>query len=222
MERERMDENNTKIIFVRHGETDWNQMRRFQGNTDIPLNAIGRLQAGYAREGLRDQHIDACYSSPLKRAEETAEIICAPHGILAEPVWDLREQELGEWEGMLAAEIEEQYPGLLRLWRNAPGKLKIPGGETFEQVRQRGTAAFWKVTKENPGKTILLVSHMVCISIILSDLAGLDYNTIWDRPIGNAAWCTVEAGWEHRAEIVEWDHEEHIPEEKRTTVRLKR
>ena len=66
----------TKLILVRHGETDWNLNRRFQGISDIPLNEHGRVQAGYARVEWKDVHLDARYSSPLKRARETAEIIC--------------------------------------------------------------------------------------------------------------------------------------------------
>ena len=101
----------TTVILIRHGETDWNVLHRFQGLTDIPLNDTGRQQAGFAKNGLGDMEIDAIYTSPLQRAVETAEIIRGDREIPIYPTEGLREMGIGEWEGLLVSEIDEKYPG---------------------------------------------------------------------------------------------------------------
>ena len=99
----------TTVILIRHGETDWNVVRRFQGLSDIPLNDTGRQQAGFAKNGLDGKIIDAIYTSPLQRAVETAEIIRGDREIPIYPTDGLREMGIGEWEGLLVSEIDEKY-----------------------------------------------------------------------------------------------------------------
>ncbi|MGI6211363.1 MAG: histidine phosphatase family protein [Anaerovoracaceae bacterium] len=208
-------EKTTTIYMVRHGATEWNEIKRFQGMTDIPLNERGRRQASYARDALKDAGITVCFSSPLLRAHETAEIICRPLGVPVQDVEGFHEHHLGEWEGLTAEEIDRRFPGSIAVWRGHPKDVRIAGGETFQQVRERGTRAFWDVVRKNRGETILIVSHMVCLCSILTGLAGIDLNDIWKRPIGNAAWCRVRIDENDQAEILEWDHEDHIPPEER-------
>lgn len=101
---------------MRHGETNWNKARKFQGMTDIPLNELGRRQAMYAHEALKDIKIDVAFASPLSRAQETAKIILEGHGIELTTEDELHEQNAGDWEGLTAAEIEEKFPGQHELW----------------------------------------------------------------------------------------------------------
>ena len=126
----------TTVILIRHGETDWNVVRRFQGLSDIPLNDTGRLQAGFAKNGLQDRELDAIYTSPLLRATETAEIIRGDRKIPIYPVQGLREMGIGEWEGLLVSEIDERYSGQYDLWRTAPTQIRLKGGEPYTETQR--------------------------------------------------------------------------------------
>jgi broad specificity phosphatase PhoE len=138
----------TTILLARHGETEWNRIGRYQGWADPPLNETGRAQARTLADQLRSTPFDAVYSSDLRRARETAEIVAAPHGVpvIAEP--GLREVNVGEWSGLTQAEVERRFPGGER-----------PGGETREQHARRVLAAAEQIARAHPGGCILLVSH---------------------------------------------------------------
>lgn len=160
--------------------------------SDIPLSETGRYQASCARDALKGTEIDAAYASPLRRAMETARIILQDREIEPEPVFDFHEQNAGAWEGLTAEEIRLRYPKELELWSNCPGQVQIPDGETFLHVQQRATRAFWECVHANPGKTILIASHMVCLSALLLGIAGLPIDEIWAHPISNAGLNRVE------------------------------
>jgi len=138
----------TTILLARHGETEWNRIGRYQGWADPPLNDTGREQARVLAEQLRSTPFDAVYSSDLRRARETAEIVAAPHAVpvVVEP--GLREVDVGEWSGLTRAEVERRFPGGER-----------PGGETREQHAARVLAAAERIARAHPGERILLVSH---------------------------------------------------------------
>ena len=138
----------TTILLARHGETEWNRIGRYQGWADPPLNDTGREQAVALAEQLRATPFDAVYSSDLRRARETAEIVAAPHGVpvVVEP--GLREVNVGEWSGLTRAEVERRFPGGER-----------PGGETREEHSARVLAAAERIARRHPGERILLVSH---------------------------------------------------------------
>lgn len=212
----------TKVILVRHGETNWNKARKFQGMTDIPLNELGKTQATYAREALRDVHINAAYASPLQRAVETAQIILESHETDLIIENELHEQNAGDWEGLTAQEIEERFPGQHDIWTYKPTEVRIQNGERFQDVQTRATAAFWEIARNNPGETVLIVAHMVCLSTILLGIAGISIDEIWDRPLSNAGYSVVEVDInKDKATIIEWNHDEHIPEAQRRKPRFK-
>ena len=100
----------TTILLVRHGETDWNLERRWQGHIDRPLNDVGRAQARALADRLDSEPFAAVYSSDLARARETAEIVAAAHGLPVHLDPRLREADVGEWSGLTADEIERRYP----------------------------------------------------------------------------------------------------------------
>jgi len=138
----------TTILLARHGETEWNRIGRYQGWADPPLNDTGREQARLLADQLRSTPVDAVYSSDLRRARETAEILAAPHGVpvVVEP--GLREVNVGAWSGLTRAEVERRFPGGER-----------PGGETRKQHAARVLAAAERIARAHPGERILLVSH---------------------------------------------------------------
>ena len=107
----------TRILLVRHGETDWNATGRIQGHNDTPLNAAGRQQALRAAQRLALQPVRGLYSSDLARAYETAMIIGEPLGLTVVTSPRLRERRYGAWEGLTAAEIQARYPEQFAMWR---------------------------------------------------------------------------------------------------------
>ena len=138
----------TTILLARHGETDWNRDGVFQGHADPPLNEAGREQARELARRLRAVHIDAVYSSDLRRAYQTAEIVAAAKGlsVVAEP--GLREVDVGSWSGLTRAEIAERFPGVPR-----------HDGETEEAHRERVVAAVTRIARAHAGESVLVVSH---------------------------------------------------------------
>ena len=141
----------TEILFVRHGETDWNVEGRVQGHSDRPLNRNGEAQARALADKLRDDRIDAVYASDLARARDTAAPVAEAHGLEVELLPGLREKDFGTWEGLLDTEIRERFP-------QANGG---PWGdaETSEEVTQRVLATLHEIAGRHPDGRVLVVSH---------------------------------------------------------------
>lgn len=141
----------TEILFVRHGETDWNVERRVQGHTDRPLNETGERQARALAEELRGEQIDAVYASDLSRARETAWAVAAERGLDVEVLLGLREKNFGSWEGLLDTEILERFPqARAGAWGD---------GETTEEVAERVLGALHEIARRHPDGRVLVVSH---------------------------------------------------------------
>ena len=138
----------TTILLARHGETDWNREGRFQGWADPPLNEAGREQARALAERLRDMPFDAVYSSDLRRARETAEIVAGPHGVPVVVDRGLREIDVGSWSGLTRVEIEERFPG-----------ADDHDGETRADHLARVLATVERIARTHHGERILIVSH---------------------------------------------------------------
>lgn len=152
----------TRILLARHGETEWNAVRRVQGGTDIPLSPHGIAQAEALADRLAAMPLAAVYSSDLSRAAGTAAPAAARHGLSVQTLPDLREKGFGEWEGLTQADLERDYPELWHRYHvvrdlDAP----VPGGETWPQVQERLTAALRRILAAHPGseETALLVGH---------------------------------------------------------------
>lgn len=202
----------TTFYFVRHGETPWNALHRMQGRADILLSERGKKQASFAAEYFKNIHIDTIYASPLKRAFETASIIRGCRKILIIPEKGLLETALGRWDGHTPEEIDELYPEEYDIWRNRPGEVRVDGGETFQQVQDRAWAAFQKILAREEGHTVLLVSHMGCLSTILLKAAGLPLNDLWKHPINNCGLARVDVE-DEKMTISDWGKDDYIPEE---------
>ena len=162
----------TEILFVRHGETDWNAERRVQGHTDRPLNATGEAQARALAEELRGERLDAVYASNLTRARETARPIADRLGLTVEELPELREKHFGSWEGMLATEIHERFPESHGgPWGDA---------EAVDELAARVLGALRTIAEQHPDGRVLVVSHGGPLRAVLRHLeAG------GDTPIAN-------------------------------------
>ena len=147
----------TTILLARHGETDWNRDNRFQGHADPPLNETGRAQAAELAAALAEEPLAAVYSSPLQRAFETAEIVASPHGLQPVPVEALSEVDVGSWEGLTRAEIEERFPDQFARW--LAYEQGWDDGETYDEMGARVLAALLELAAAHEGDEILVVSH---------------------------------------------------------------
>jgi broad specificity phosphatase PhoE len=161
----------TELLLVRHGETDWNRERRFQGHADPPLNDKGREQAHALAAELTGEGIELVYTSDLARARETAEIVAARLGADVLPLRDLREIDVGEWEGLTWPEIEERYPEGARSW-HARG-YGWESGETYEQLGERVVAALRRIAADHPSQRVLVVGHGGTIRATRAFIEGL-------------------------------------------------
>ncbi len=159
-----------KLFYIfRHGETDYNTVRRWQGSgIDIPLNATGVAQAQNLASLLRDKGIQIIYSSPLKRALQTAEIVAAGLGVPVKIVSELREGCLGETEGMLKQEVALKFPDIFQQWYDDANDMDIafPGGETKNQIQQRMLGAVERLL-QTPQQVIGISSHSASIRYFL-------------------------------------------------------
>ncbi|NCP87593.1 MAG: alpha-ribazole phosphatase [Anaerolineae bacterium CG_4_9_14_3_um_filter_57_17] len=165
----------TELWLVRHGQTDWNLAGKWQGQSpQAPgLNDTGRAQAIAVRQQLRFIKFDAIYSSDLLRARQTAELVAEPLrlSITLEP--RLREMNLGAWEGMLASEIEAQYPlELAERTRNPPTE-RAPGGESPREVAARVLRAVNEIVRRHHAASILIVSHGISLAVMICHANGL-------------------------------------------------
>lgn len=151
----------TELILVRHGETDWNRDGRFQGHADPPLNRAGRRQALALAEELEGLELDVVYTSDLRRAAETAEIIASQRRIPLHRDPGLREVDVGSWSGLTRAEIDERFPGADR-----------HDGESRDAHRDRVLQAVTAIAERHPGRRILIVSHGGSLRAVLSHARG--------------------------------------------------
>lgn len=169
----------TEIILVRHGETEWNVEEIFRGRIDIELNETGMKQAELLAEYLSHLKLEAIYSSPLKRALKTAEIIAGYHKLGVEIAPGLIDFNYGEWQGLPHQEVKDRYKELYARWINSPEKIKIPAGESLNDVRERALDVVNNVVARYKG-TIALISHRVVNKVLICALLGLDNSYFWN------------------------------------------
>jgi probable phosphoglycerate mutase len=148
----------TTIHLARHGETGWNRELRWQGHSDPPLNALGREQARRLARALAGRSITAVYSSDLRRASETAEIVAAGLELRVRLDPALRELDVGSWAGKTLAELAARYPNAVARWRET-GEPGWEGGESHQEMAARVVSAIRSIAAENPGEEVLVVSH---------------------------------------------------------------
>ena len=169
----------TEILLIRHGETEWNAAELFRGRADIELNENGVRQAELLAEYLKDKQIDAIYSSRLRRARKTADIIAGRHGREVKSAGGLIDIDFGEWQGLSHREVKEKYGELYAAWAENPPRVTTPGGESLDDVRKRVTGVIGEVIARYQG-TVVLVSHRVANKVLICALLGLDNSHFWN------------------------------------------
>lgn len=166
-----------QIVLVRHGATDWNLEHRCQGATDRELSEVGLRQAEEIAEQLRQETIHAVYSSDLRRARRTAEVIAERHKLPVIIEASIRELDHGHLEGLTFNEIKQSYGDFLTRWRTEPAELQVPGGERLADVAERAWSGLNKiVARHEPAHTIVVVSHNFPIVAIVCRITGTHLN----------------------------------------------
>jgi broad specificity phosphatase PhoE len=184
----------TTLWLVRHGQTDWNVEGRWQGHTDLPLNAVGREQTEILVESLANIHFDAIFSSDLDRAYETAYAVGKQHGIKVHIEERLREINLGEWEGLTGEEIQRLYPAEWQDREMFPLEARPPGGESMFELAVRIIPAVTDIARRYPSGRVLIVSHGVALAVIICHTQGLPLERSFDYIPENAVPVTID--WE--------------------------
>jgi probable phosphoglycerate mutase len=186
-----------RFLLIRHGETQWNRESRFQGIRDIPLNETGKEQAQKAADFLKDVAIDFAISSPMLRPKETAEIVLQYHphvNLDLQP--QLQEICHGLWEGKLETEIENEFPGLLQQWKEAPETVQMPEGENLQQVWDRAIACWRDLVKSYANspepRTGIVIAHDAINKVILCYLLGLEPANFWSIKQGNGGVSVID------------------------------
>jgi broad specificity phosphatase PhoE len=164
---------------VRHGRTEWNRVERFRGRADIKLDEVGIKQAEAAAARIADWQVSAVYSSPLRRAFTTAEILAHPFDLEVKPLPGIIDIDYGEWQGLSPEEAAAKDGGLYSKWLENPHKMKFPGGESLTAVRERAASAVDGLIAQHLKETVVLVSHKVVCQILILTLLGLDNSHFW-------------------------------------------
>ena len=163
----------TRLLLVRHAETDEAMRGRCYGRLDVGLSKEGRRQARALGAALEAQSLAAVYSSPLVRALDTARAIAAPHGHEPRTVDELREIDFGALEGLAYDEIRDERPELFREWMARPTSVRFPGGEAFADLRARVLPAIAEIRRRHEGEVVALVAHGGVVRVTLADALGL-------------------------------------------------
>jgi broad specificity phosphatase PhoE len=164
----------TRIHLVRHGETQWNRELRWQGHSDPPLNEQGREQARRLATALASTSFAAIYSSDLRRASETAEIVARRLGLPVRVDPALREIDIGSWEGFTLRELESRFPQAVARWEET-GEHGWENGETHEEMFTRAREAVRSIAARHDGEDVLVISHGGPIRALKALAAGIAY-----------------------------------------------
>lgn len=202
----------TRVLLCRHGETDWNRERRYQGQQDTPLNDRGREQSRLLGKTLSNININAVYSSPLQRSMETARIVLAERAAAGRPPVELRpdpamkEISHGVGEGKLTTDVERDHPQVYRNWIEAPHTVRWPDGESLEDVAARAVPALERIIRQNQNRTVLIVAHGGVNKALLLRVLGAPLSRFWtfrqDSACLNIADVRVDSSGALRPEII--------------------
>ncbi len=182
----------TSVYLLRHAETTWNAARRFQGTHDSPLSEQGRRQVRSLVGVLRQLPLAAVYSSPLQRAQETAQALAEAHGLPLVLADGLRELHMGEWEDRLLDDLAVEDAERLQAWWDSPHTVRMPGGESLLEVQDRAVRAFWDLAARHEGQTIALVAHGGVNKTVLLALLGAPLASYWRIRQSNACINMIE------------------------------
>ena len=203
----------TRIFLARHGETEWNAVRRVQGWTDIPLSQTGLAQAEALAARLSPIPLAAVYSSDLSRAAQTAAPAAARQGLAIQTVSELREKGFGEWEGLTQGDLERDYPELWHRYHVVRDlDALVPGGETWPQVQARLSAALRRIVAAHPGpdEAVLLVGHGGSGRMVILEALQASLPTLLRLHLDNASLSRLDFRSEGDSRVVFLNDTSHL------------
>ncbi len=180
-----------ELILVRHGETTGNVRPTALGTTDLLLTERGKRQSTTLARLFALEKPEVIYTSPLKRATETAEAIAKPHHMMVETILDLEERNFGIWENLSVEEIKAKYPEEYAAWQQDLAEYVIPQGESAAELYKRTSRFIDDVIRRNADGKIIIVSHLGVIRSILAHLLGMGIEGMWRFNIENGKACRL-------------------------------
>ncbi|HVK33359.1 MAG TPA: histidine phosphatase family protein [Burkholderiaceae bacterium] len=203
------DDDVTRLVAIRHGETAWNVDTRIQGQLDIGLNPTGQRQAERLGRAMAGERLDAVYSSDLGRAHDTAHALARHAGLPVQTDPALRERAFGVFEGMTFAEIEQRFPDGARRWRRRDAGFGPEGGETLGDFYTRVVTAVAGIAERHRGQHIAVVTHGGVLDALYRAAAriALDAPRTWQ--VGNASINRLLHG-DHGFTLVGWADSFHL------------
>jgi alpha-ribazole phosphatase len=206
-----------RLLLVRHGETDWNATGRYQGQSDIPLNATGQRQARAVARRLATERLDGIYASDLLRAWATAEAIAEPHDLTVKPDARLREMSYGNWQGLTYRQIAEQAPEALAGWNADRVHRAPPGGESLGDLAARVRNSLDGILVAHSEGTVALVSHGGTVRMILCVLLCHPPAFYWQFEMDNTAISEIELQ-DRGPVVIRWNDAHHLRDGHRQSV----
>ena len=181
-----------RLLLVRHGEIERNCPARYWGSTDVALNQTGLRQAEQLRVRLVEEPIDCVYSSDLKRALDTAEVIASIHHREIVTCPELREIDFGRIEGLTFDQVSQSHPDIVRLWMERSTKLRYPGGESIDEVERRVIRFRERLESNGREETVLVVAHSGVLRILAGQILEMDAGQRWQMRLDQASLSIIE------------------------------
>lgn len=169
-----------KLLLIRHGDVSTQKEEVFHGQSDVPLTELGEKQAQKTAEKLSNMTIHKIYSSPLKRANDTARCIAERHGLDVEVLPELNDIHYGAWQGLTIGEVKAKFDLMYNIWAHHPEKMKFPEGESVEEAGARAQTAANKVILAHPDETIVFVAHRIITKSLALMLLGQSLSSLWN------------------------------------------
>jgi probable phosphoglycerate mutase len=205
-----MESKKQRIYLIRHGETEFNRLGVFRGRYEVDLNETGYRQAEEIGQALKGEGIGFLLTSPLIRAVETAKRIADPLGVELRIDEGFNNIALGEWQGVPKDKIRQEFPEMWKSWTSQPENLRIPGGETVEEVRERATARLLELVREETAG-FGIVTHRSVIKTLAASMLGASAPYFWKFYMDNAAYSVFEYDG-NGFTLISWNNTGHLTE----------
>ncbi|MEI6777934.1 MAG: histidine phosphatase family protein [Chloroflexales bacterium] len=184
-----------QLILVRHGETPWNVTLQYQGQANVPLNERGHAQARLTAGRLARLNVTALYTSDTLRAAETADAIAQACGLTPQPMPELREIDVGQWEGLTPEQLYRRFPDHMAEYERDPARTVRLGGESYAQLQTRALVALRRIHEAHqPGDVVVAVSHGGTIRALLCHVIGLELANFGKMWLDNGSLTELRYG----------------------------
>lgn len=179
------------LYITRHGQTEWNTQSRMQGWADSPLTVTGVEAARQLGKRLQDVPLDAVYSSTSGRTIHTAQLILGERTTPLIQKEDLREINVGEWQGMLSTDIEKDYADQVKTYYEHPSQFEPTSGESFHELKERVLGAVEDIAAAHPNGHVLIVTHGVVKKCLINHFSGAQLDSLWEPPFIHGTSLTM-------------------------------